>query len=167
MTCCSKSGLKSRSYVMVLLSLFVFGGCANPKLIPNTKVKDTPENRSILEVVETYRRAMENHNAAAVLALIHPTYMDNSGTPEGSDDKDYEGVKKLLATSFDSATKIRYRIEVQKLRSKGREAELDVYIDGTFVYEVPKALPRWRRLTDYHRFHLLKEGERWLFTSGL
>ena len=110
---------------------------------------------------------METHNEARILSLVHPTYRDNAGTPEGGDDRDFEGVKKLLATNFRQVPKIRYRIEYQSIEIRGREAYADVYIDATFVYEAPNTLPRWRRVTDYHRFSLIKEGNRWLFIRGL
>ena len=142
-------------------------GCAKPKLIPNTKVRDTELNRAILQVVEKYRRAMEKLDAAGVLALTHPTYQDHAGTPQADDDIDYNGLRKLLATRFKRTTKVRYHIEYQAVDVKGREAQVDTYIDATFEYREPSASPRWRRLTDYNRFHLLKDGETWRFVSGL
>ncbi len=142
-------------------------GCVKPGYIPNTKVLDTAQNRDIIAVVEAYRRAMENRDAAGVLALVHPTYQDNAGTPEGSDDVDFEGLKKLLATRFQRTTKIRYHIEYQGLHVHGRDAQVDAYIDATFVYEPENAPPRWRRLTDFNRFRLIKDGNRWRFVSGL
>ena len=142
-------------------------GCGNPKLIPNTKVADSELNREILGVVERYRKAMERRDAAGVLALVHPTYRDNGGTPEANDDLDLESLKQLLAGRFKLATKVRYRIEYQRLGTKGREAEVDTWIDATFIYEVPNATPRWRRYTDNNRFRLLKDGRTWRFISGL
>jgi hypothetical protein len=157
---------------LVLLGILVFSllvpwGCVKEKLIPETKIPDTTLNREILGVIERYRLAMESLDAAAVLSLVHQAYQDTSGTPEGNDDLDYNGLKNVLITRFKNTTKIRYRIEYQYLRIKGQEAEVDAYIDATFAYEDPKANPRWRRLTDFNRFHLVKEGNRWLFTTGL
>jgi len=142
-------------------------GCVKPGYIPHTKVLDTAQNREIIGVVETYRKAMENRDAAGVLALVHPTYQDNAGTPEGSDDVDFEGLKKLLATRFQRTTKVRYHIEYQGLNVHGRDAQVDAYIDATFVYEPENASPRWRRLTDFNRFRLIKDADRWRFVSGL
>ncbi len=159
--------IKWTDFLYVGLALTIVHGCAKPDLIPQTKIKDTPQHREILQVVESYRRAMESLDPAGILTLAHPTYQDHSGTPEGSDDVDYEGLKKLLATRFKRATKIRYRIEYQELRIKGQDAEVDAYVDATFVYEAPNSPPRWRRLTDHNRFRLLKEGNRWRFLSGL
>lgn len=150
-----------------LLLPLLLSGCAKQKFIPNTKVADTPLNREIIAAVEKYRKAVSALDAAKVLALAHPTYMDNSGTPEGSDDIDYEALKKLLVTQFKNTSKVRLRIEYQDVSTKGREAMVDTYIDATFVYNTPESNPRWRRLTDFNRFRLVKEKNRWNFISGL
>ncbi len=150
-----------------LILLSALGGCNKQNMIPNTKIADTSQNRDIIEVVENYRKAMERLDAASILSFAHPTYLDNSGTPEGSDDLDYQGLKKVLTNRFKRTKKIHYRIEYQEIHVKGNEAEVDAYIDATFVYEEPKANPRWRRLTDYNRFRLLRDGASWRFISGL
>ena len=142
-------------------------GCSKEKFIPNTKVLDSDLNREILRVVEKYRRAAGRLDKVAILALIHPTYQDHGGTPEGGDDVDYEGLKTLLKTRFARTSKIRMRIEYRSVEVRGREAKVDTYIDATFVYDQPGANPRWRRLTDFNRFKLIRENKRWLFIGGL
>jgi hypothetical protein len=152
--------------VLALLSA-ALGGGAKQKLIPNTKVPDSKLNREILQVVEKYRISMERLEPAGVLSLVHPTYQDHAGTAEGHDDIDYANLKDLLRTRFKKISKVRYRIEYRRVHFKGRQAEVDAYIDATFVYNEPQANPRWRRLTDFNRFCLLKEGSDWRFISGL
>ena len=98
---------------------------------------------------------------------MHPLYQDNAGTPEGSDDVDFEGLKKLLGSRFQKAKRVRYHIEPQAVRVMGRDAEVDAYVDATFVYEPDAGPSRWRRLTDYNRFKLIKDGGQWRFISGL
>jgi hypothetical protein len=142
-------------------------GCQKQKLIPNTKLPDNEVNREVMRVAEAYRRAMERRDAGAILALVHPTYQDNSGTPEAHDDLDFTRLKELLKGRFKNATRVRYRIEYQELRFKGRTAQLDAWIDATFVYETKDLPPRWRRYADHQRFFLIKEGDTWRFTSGL
>ena len=141
--------------------------CSKQKLIPNTAVADTTENREILGVLEKYRQAMERLDAAGVLTLTHPSYRDNSGTPEGMDDIDYETLKNVLRTHFKRSSKITYRIEYQQVRRKGQMAEVDAYVDATFVYDAPDGTPRWRRLTDHNRFHLIEHDGGWQIVSGL
>ena len=43
---------------------------------------------------------MEDRDAAKILVLTHPTYRDESGTPEPADDIDYNGLKQLLSSRF-------------------------------------------------------------------
>lgn len=157
----------TRGLLAVTLLSAALGSCAKQKLIPNTKVPDSKLNREILQVVEKYRRSMEQLDPAGVLMLVHPTYQDHAGTAEGHDDIDYASLKDLLRTRFKKTTKVRYRIEYRRVHFKGRQAEVDAYIDATFVYKEPLANPRWRRLTDFNRFRLLKEGSSWRFISGL
>ena len=141
--------------------------CNKDKLIPNTPLKDTKLNREIVRVLERYRRAMEKRDAATILSMVHPTYQDNSGGTEAQYDLDFERVKGFLVDKFKRATRVRFRIEYQRLTSRGREAKVDTWIDATFVYEHPGAPPRWRRYTDYNRYTLLKDGPTWRFISGL
>ncbi len=155
---------------LLLLGLAALaGGCAKPRLIPSTQVVDTKENREILQVVEKYRRAAMARDAAAILTLVHPLYQDNAGTPNGADDVDYDGLKAILTNQYKKTTKIRLRIEYLSVVSKGREAVVDTWVDATFVYNHPKAKPRWRRLTDSNRFRLIRDekDEGWRFLSGL
>ncbi len=153
--------------LVALVAITAGAGCSKTKFIPNTKVKDTEVNREILRVVEKYRRAVAKQDKVAILALVHRTYQDTGGTPEGGDDIDYNGLKTLLATRFQRTSKIRMRIEYQDVKFKGREAMVDTYIDATFVYDQPGANPRWRRLTDFNRFTLLRDKKRWAFIGGL
>ena len=162
--CCWKL---TRGLLALTLLAATVSACAKDKLIPNTNVPDNKLNREILTVVEKYRRAMERLDAAGVLALVHPTYQDHAGTSEGHDDIDYSNLKELLKTRFKKTTKVRYRVEYRRVYSKGRQAEVDAYIDATFVYKEPNANPRWRRLTDFNRFRLIKEGSNWRLVSGL
>ena len=81
--------------LLLVLGLSGLTGCNKNKLIPNTKVADTPLNREILKVVERYRRAAIKGDPAAILALVHPTYQDHSGTAKPDDDLDFDQLKKL------------------------------------------------------------------------
>ena len=159
---------RTQALLTALVVAALLSGCDKQKLIPNTEVPDTKLNRQVLKVVEEYRKAMGRMDAAKVLTLVHPTYQDHSGTPEGSDDIDYEGLKKILTGEFKNTSKVRFNIEYQAVSTKGREAMVDTYIDATFVYTTPDANPRWRRLTDFNRFKLLQDKKNtWRFISGL
>src|SRR6478672_4443044 len=85
-----------------LLMVSGVSGCATVSVIPGTTVRDTRQNREILEIVEKYRRAMEERDAATLLALAHPQYYEDSGTPKGDDDYGYQGLRDVLAKRLGS-----------------------------------------------------------------
>jgi len=152
-----------------LLSLLVVGAaclaCA-PKVLPGTEIKDSPDTRAIASVLETYRQAMERRDAKAVLELAHPGYFDNSGTPEPNDDVDRVG----LATRLDELAKItdlRFQLALRSVEVTGQgEARADVVFDQFYRVQTPNG-PVARRDSDMHRMTFKKEGNAWLFTSGL
>lgn len=152
---------------LLVLGLTVLSGCNKQKLIPNTKVADTPLHRQILRVVEKYRRAVIKRDAASILALVHPTYQDHSGTAKSDDDLDFDSLKKFLVQQYKNTTKIRMRIEYQKIKVKGLEAHVDTWIDATFVYQQPDGSPYYKRVADAQRFKLVKDNTTWRFISGL
>jgi len=152
---------------LLVMTLAGGGGCRHLRYIENTKVVDTPVNRAVIEVVEQYRRAMEQKDVARVLTLVDPTYRDQSGTPEPVDDLDYTSLKRALRERLGRCDRVRYRLEYQAVEVRGRAAAVDVWIDATFVYQQPNTPPIFRRFTDYHRYQLFQAERRWRFVSGL
>ncbi|MBK8480034.1 MAG: hypothetical protein IPL40_02495 [Proteobacteria bacterium] len=151
----------------VLVVVGAGSGCRHTQFIAETKVVDTPINREIIEVVEQYRRAMEQRDQARVLTLVDPTYSDRSGTPEAGDDLDFEGLKRALRERLGRCDRVRYRLEYRGVEVRGRAATVDVWIDATFVYQQPNSPPLFRRFADYQRYELLHTDRRWRFVSGL
>src|SRR5205807_1256106 len=69
---------------------------ATARLIPNTKVPDTPENREIIDVCERYRHALEARDAITLMALASPHYWEDGGTPKPDDDYGYDGLRHVI-----------------------------------------------------------------------
>lgn len=150
-----------------LLALLVGGSaCDKQKLIPKTKIPDTKVNRELISTIVQYRDAMVRRDAAKILTLAHPSYQDMGGR-KAEEEIDFERLKTILATRFKRASRVRYRIEFQRVEVRGREAQVDAWIDGTFVYEQPGHRPHYKRLADYNRYRLLNEDGKWLFLSGI
>ena len=70
MMCCMPRAL---TVAALCASLFAGAGCT--KNIPNTTVKDTPENRQVITFMENYRNAVESRDVGALLAMAHPQYL--------------------------------------------------------------------------------------------
>jgi hypothetical protein len=150
---------------------FLFGllfliGCATTNLIPGTRVPDTKINRELIELCERYRRAMEERDAPSLLALAHPQYYEDSGTPKGDDDYGFDGLREVLAKRLPSIRAMRYSIEYRKISIDGKKALIDIRYDASFQLATEMG-DRWERKQNDKRLELLHDGTRWLILAGM
>ena len=78
----------------LLLGLLVVS--CTPEYIPNTDVEDTAENRGVISFCEEYRRAVEQRKIGLLLQLAAPSYYEDGGNVDATDDIDYAGLKDYL-----------------------------------------------------------------------
>ena len=149
-----------------LLVLLALSGCANYAVIPGTKVIDTKVNREILEVCEKYRRAMEEKDAPTLLALAHPNYYEDSGTPKGDDDYGYDGLKDVLQKRLGAVKTLRYAIEYRRVEVSGHHAKVDIRYDASFQLATEMG-DRWERKQNDKRIEMQNDGGRWLIVAGM
>lgn len=142
-------------------------GCAHREYFPGTTIVRSEENRKIIETVEEYRQRLIQRNVVGLLALASPKYFEDSGTPRSDDDYGYDGLKAVLETQLPRVKSLRYDIEYRNIRVSGDQAEVEVFLDGSFEISAPEAGDRYRRVNDYHRFILAKEGDQWKFLAGM
>jgi hypothetical protein len=141
-------------------------GCATVNVIPGTKVADTKLNREILDVCERYRHAMEDRDATTLLALAHPNYYEDSGTPKGDDDYGYEGLKEVLQRRMSQLRTLRYNIEYRKVTVEGHHAMIDIRYDASYQLATEMG-DRWERKQNDKRLELENDGKRWLIIGGM
>jgi hypothetical protein len=146
--------------------VLALAGCATMNTIPGTKVPDNKANREILDVVERYRHAMEDRDAATLLALAHPNYYEDSGTPKGDDDYGYDGLKDVLSRRLGALRTLRYNIEYRKVNITGHHAQIDIRYDASFQLATEMG-DRWERKQNDKRIELENDGKRWLIIAGM
>jgi hypothetical protein len=152
----------------VLTALLGVGaGCAHRDYFPGTTIVRNEENRKIIQTVEEYRQRLMQRNVPGLLALASQRYFEDSGTPRSDDDYGYDGLRKVLERQLPRVKSLRYDIEYRNIRVSGTEAEVEVFLDGSFEISAPEAGDRYRRVNDYHRFLLNKEGDEWKFLAGM
>jgi hypothetical protein len=145
----------------------LLGACASSSnYIYGTKVNDTEENRKIIDVCEQYRLAVEKKDAATLLAMASPNYWEDGGTPTGTDDYGYDGLRSVLETRFSRADGIRYRMRYMDVRRSGNRASVDVMIDATYSVASARG-PQRLDMRDQNEMVLEWDGSRWLFLSGM
>ena len=146
-----------------------FAACAGTRLIPNTGVPDTPENREVINVVERYRRALESRDTITLMALASPRYYEDSGTPKPDDDYGYDGLRRVIEDRLARLRSVRYEMEYRNVEIKGNHAEVEVYIDASFqIATAVEGMDQYKHFTEYNKLELEREqGKRWLITRGM
>jgi ketosteroid isomerase-like protein len=139
--------------------------CAHSK-IRGTQIDDTPENREVLEVISSYQNAMQGLDADAVLALISPSFYEDNGNTDKSDDYDIEGLRSTLTADFARTKKIQLELRIDEVVVE--ESKAFAYVQYTYraQSEYPTGL-KWKTDTDRTRFELERRDDKWLIVRGL
>jgi hypothetical protein len=152
--------------VLLLLGLGALSAC-EAALIPNTRIEDVGENRQVVEFVERYRLAIETRNTNALLALASQNYFDDMGTPAGTDDIDYDGLKQALGRLREEVLGTRYQISY---RAVTYDTEARVLVDmlytGWFRINTSDG-PVWKRRLEPHRIVIAREDGQFRIVSGM
>lgn len=148
------------------LFLAATAGCST-NYIPNTDVKDTDDNRSIIRFCETYRRAVEDKNVKLLLEMASDRYYEDGGDTKAENDIDYAGLKDYLMTTFQKTAAIRYEVRYRKVSLSPRQ---DIYVDYTYSasYRIPKGTSdEWRHNVADNRIVLTRVGDSYKILSGM
>ncbi|NVB40898.1 hypothetical protein G6O69_23870 [Pseudenhygromyxa sp. WMMC2535] len=148
--------------------------CKSQPSIPGTEIPDTDDNRQIIGVLERYRTSFVSRDAAAVLATAHPTYYDEGGTDDPSDDTTYADLGPLLRRRMSQLDSIRFTIDYLEIHVTGDRAIARVWVDASFrfkplldSYGEPRDQPPYARVQDHSEFELVREGDNWLIVRGI
>jgi hypothetical protein len=160
--------------LMVSTAPLLLGGCKGVATIPGTEIPDTEENRQIVAVLERYRTSFVSRDAAAVLATAHPTYHDNAGTDDPSDDTTYTELGSVLRRRLAQLDSIRFTIDYLEIQQTQDRAIVRVWIDAAYRFKPlldgfgePRLQAPYARVMDHAEFELVREGDTWLIVRGL
>jgi len=142
-------------------------GCA--KTIPNTTVKDTPDNRSVITFLENYRNAVESRDIGALLAMAHPQYLDDNGTPTGDDDIDYRALRDKLSTWRERVSDVRYEIKYRTITREMDRILVAYRYSASFRIAYDEEDQRWSRRIGENQLVLVHDDiqDRYFVLSGM
>lgn len=141
-------------------------GCAG-QTIPNTDVEDTDDNRKIIGFCEEYRRAVEQRKIGLLLQLADPSYYEDGGNNDASDDLDYAGLRAYLEDRFSKTKSIRYEIRYRRV-AKGRRNVVTVDYTYSASYKIPtEAGDVWKHVVADNRIELAPQGDTFKILSGM
>jgi hypothetical protein len=153
-------------FAMLIVPLLMIA--CGPKYIEGTKITETEENHTILDMVEEYRLAVEKRDAHAVAQLVSRRYFENASTTASpGDDYGYDKlIQKVLPVLRDNVKKVIYKVDVERIEVKGKEA--CVYIDWELKFQyLEGGLTGWGEAKDKNRLDLVVEDGRWKILAGL
>lgn len=149
-----------------ILIVMLCVACA-PSLIPGTKIEDSKENRTVLQVLGAYKVAVESRNVEAVLALCSEKYYEDNANTDPSDDYGYSDLRtKVLPDTFRRLSEVRLELEVKTVKVEKKKA----YADVRFQFQAKMALPageKWHADTELNRIELEEENGEWKIIRGL
>ncbi len=151
--------------IACLAAALAAAGCS-PKRMPGTNIDDTPDTRAIVGTIDAYRQAAERRDADAVLSLVSKKYYDDAGTPDPSDDIDYDQLQRRLVADYAKLAAVRLEINVNRIDVSDDRASAYVFYDARYRIrtkggEVPK------QASDVQRMQFIREDGTWKFVSGL
>jgi ketosteroid isomerase-like protein len=142
-------------------------GCA-PRQIPNSTVEASDANLAVWAVVQAYRRALEERDTDALLAIVSPDYFDNNSTTDvGSDDYGYRVVQeRMLPILSDNIEKVRIDLRLREVRVSGDRAFARFEQRIRFLFS-EGGQDGWETLNDFNELAFSWEGDGWRIVSGL
>jgi hypothetical protein len=168
--------LMKRLPLAVAIALALVGCASSSKgsYVAGTKIPYSAPNKAVLDRCEEYRLAVERSDADALMLMAHPQYWEDSGTPSGSDDYGYEGLRNVLLTRLLKATDIRYSLRYLSVNQQcagelksGCRAAVEVLIDASYTVTNAYGKPSRPDKRDQNQLVLEWDGRRWLFLSGM
>jgi hypothetical protein len=155
------------SRILLLIGIvFAAQGCTH-QYIANTDVEDTDFNRKVIDYCEQYRHAVEQRSVPRLLKMAAPSYFEDGGNVDASDDMNYDDLKKYLEDEFSRTTAIRYEIHYREVLD-GRKNTVLVDYTYSASYKIPTTHGDvWRRRVADNRLQLAREGEGFRILSGM
>jgi hypothetical protein len=150
-----------------MLLWFTQFGCT-PVYVRGTQIDYTPDRQEVAQVIETYRKAIENRDVTTLKSLASEHYYENgSTTGNPGDDYDYSGLYSVLEKLGSQVKAVKYSLTIKSINILKDSAAIDVEYTGQFLYTVNEQ-DRWSTYADKNRITLKRDRQRkWKFISGM
>lgn len=162
----------SKIAMMCALTATLLSGCAGRYLQSDVihsdaKIRKSADAQAVIELVETYERAMGERDHSTLIRLVSRDYYENAGTTHTTeDDYGYDGVVLLFEVLTRHVIEARVDVKVREVRVYGERADVLFEYAYTMHYKIGEAR-RWQTQRDVNRIQLQREDGEWRIVSGL
>jgi hypothetical protein len=142
------------------------GACAT-HYIPNTEVEDSDVNRRVITFCEKYRHAVEERDVPLLLQMASPSYYEDGGNVDPTDDMDFDGLRDYLEGRFKDTRAIRYEIRYRHVAYLPQK-RIAVEYTYTASYRVPGMHgEEWRHTVADNRLELVPAQDSFKILAGM
>lgn len=145
--------------LVAVAAAFVSISACKPRMLPNSGVPDTRENREILKFMDKYKAAIELHSVPEVMGLVAKDFFDHGGTPEASDDFGYGQLEEKLQKTFAQVKTVNLRFFVQNVQRRNDKIEVVYFFNEHMLVGLPSG-EQWMAANDVNRLILRPKGRR-------
>ncbi len=135
--------------------------------IPGTEIDDTSETRAVLDVVERYRGAVEQRNAADVVALVDDKFHDDAGTGTAEDDLDYKSLTASLPAKFQKLDDVKLDLSVRRIEFENDDQNVRVTYTYNLSFRIPQLSAKPQNESDIKQMMLHRVDKSWKILSGI
>lgn len=152
--------------ILLLASFLALGGCAVRNL-PGTEIEDTDDTRAILQVMETYRQAVEARDADRILSVVAESFKDDQGTAPLDDDLDYQGLREQLPKNLARLDDVRLELTVKNIEVDDRTKTAQAVYTYTTSFRMPGLNPKPQSDSEIKQMTFKQVAGVWKITSGI
>lgn len=131
------------------------------------QIRDTVENRQILDVLMQYRSAIVRKDVGSLKRLVSDRYYENAGTTNTTtDDYGAEALPEVYEMMAQNAENIRYQVTVKDVVVEGERAAIEYEYEYAYQFSLGDQ-PSWDAGIDVNRLELMQDEGEWKIISGL
>ncbi|MBH1988842.1 MAG: hypothetical protein I8H75_04550 [Myxococcaceae bacterium] len=150
--------MSTKTIVRVLaVVLITFLSACKPRLLPNSSIPDTKQNRAISEFMENYKTAILNRSVSEIMAMVAPDYLETNGTADPSDDYHFSQLQKKLDETYSHIKEINLRYHIQSIVRKENTFNVYYYYNQHSLIAMP-AEEKWMAVNEVNRLVLKMKG---------
>ncbi len=154
------------------ISVFALAALAltacTPKKIPGTDLDDTSDTRSVIDVMQKYRAAVEQKNTAALVSMADESFRDDGGSSSPDDDLDYATLASKLNARMAKVSDLKLDVTVRRIEFDTDNKVARVTYSYQLSFKMPEYSTRAQSENDIKQMLMKRVGDQeWKITSGI
>jgi hypothetical protein len=145
------------SRALILLMPLLFLTACKAKLIPNTAVRDTSENRAVMDFFKQYKQATESRSVKDVMALVADDYFENGTRFESNDKYGHAQLAEKLTKAFDKVEAMNLSYFIQNVKREENLVKVVYYFVERALIKYPSE-SKWLSVNDVNQVVLRMKG---------